>query len=158
MCFHCVWNVCLCRQVLCARCRACQAWCADGFRYLCFVVRRMKKRKRRVWKRTFSDSSVLWERVEVERIRPPAMWVIAPRLPRVGWRDVLSAGLRWHWHPQVLEWYIANSIGKDKRFCSRTHVPAYAGERLLSCGIIFMCPKCACARVCSSRPVARIVC
>ena len=113
-------------------------------------------RKRRVWQRTLCDSSVLWERKEVERIIPPAMWVIAPRLPRVGWRDVLSAGLRWHWHPQVLEWCIANSIGKDKRFCSRTHVPAYVGERMLSCGIIFMCPKCACVRVSSLRPAARV--
>ena len=62
----------------------------NGLSCFFFVVRRMKKRKRRVWKRTFADSSVLWERVEVERIRPPAKWVTAPRLPRVGWRDVCS--------------------------------------------------------------------
>ena len=110
-----------------------------------------------MWQRTFGDSSVLWERVEAERIIPPPLWKTAPRLPHVDWRDALSAGLRWHWHPQVLERYIACSMGRNKKLCCRTQVPAFANECLLPCGIIFMSPERASLSLYRLRSAARTV-
>ena len=39
-------------------------------------------------------------------------WAAAPRLHRALWFDVMDAGIRLHWHPRVLEFFVLNTLGK----------------------------------------------